>query len=787
MASQLAQKLLGAPAEAELAKDSPEWALHMPAQEVDAKDVQTPDSWIPRNPVLRRLTGDHPLNCEPPMQDLLSAGFITPVSLQPVCNHGAVPKLDWSTHRINVSGLVDKPLVLSMDDITKLPSVTLPVSVTSAGNRGKEMNLVKTTTGASWGTSATACSYWTGVRLCDLLRMAGVKSPQQGAKFVCFAAPKGERAEGEDGSYGTSISVVHAVDPANDVIVAYKQNGRWLTPDHGFPVRMIIPGSPSGRMIKWLSEITVTTLESQNFYHFHNNRALPSHVDEKLAKLEGWLSRPEYLVNELNINSVISRPGHDEFVSLKKNTGYQLKGFASSGGGRQVIRVETSVDEGQTWQQSTIHRFENPTVHGKSWCWVFWSIEVETVQLMACDEVIVRAWDNSQNCQTADISWNMMGVMNNCYYRVKVHKMLLESGEIGLRFQHPAPNEVGQFRSLGWREEDMIVQRGLAEAELHIPKIAVFPAEPPRMTKRSRTESSSSLNTALPPHPSDSVLSLATLNSIPSHSDKVSKAIQAPLIALNPRKKIPFTLVEKENLSRDARRLRFALQSPKHVLGLPVGKHMFFYANVNGEPVMRAYTPSCAKVGYFELVIKVYFANEHPRFPEGGKMSQHFESMQIGDTIDVKGPLGHFEYTGPGQYLKNRKPFSAKKIVMIAGGTGITPCYQVAQHILSDPEDDTEISLLYANKCEEDILLREDLDEWSRKHKNFSVHYTLDSPPENWQYSKGFISKQMVADNCLPFSEDGIVCMCGPGPMIELACKPNLEKCGWKKDQFIVF
>lgn len=80
---------------------------------------------------------------------------------------------------------------------------------------------------------------------------------------------------------------------------------------------------------------------------------------------------------------------------------------------------------------------------------------------------------------------------------------------------------------------------------------------------------------------------------------------------------------------------------------------------------------------------------------------QHFERMQIGDTIDVKGPLGHFEYTAPGKYLRNRKPRNAKKIAMIAGGTGITPCYQVAQHILDNPEDETEIALLYANKNEE--------------------------------------------------------------------------------------
>ena len=80
------------------------------------------------------------------------------------------------------------------------------------------------------------------------------------------------------------------MDPTSDVIIAYKQNGRWLTPDHGFPVRIIIPGFIGGRMIKWLEEITVTAGESDNFYHFHDNRVMPSHVDEELAKAEGGYS-----------------------------------------------------------------------------------------------------------------------------------------------------------------------------------------------------------------------------------------------------------------------------------------------------------------------------------------------------------------------------------------------------------------------------------------------------------------------------------------------------------------
>ena len=101
--------------------------------------------------------------------------------------------------------------------------------------------------------------------------------------------PKGELPQGSDGSYGTSVSWHKAMDPAGDVILAYKHNGRLLTPDHGFPIRVIIPGYIGGRMVKWLEEISVVSSESDNHYHYHDNRVLPSHVTEELAKTEGEL------------------------------------------------------------------------------------------------------------------------------------------------------------------------------------------------------------------------------------------------------------------------------------------------------------------------------------------------------------------------------------------------------------------------------------------------------------------------------------------------------------------
>jgi len=132
---------------------------------------------------------------------------------------------------------------------------------------------------------------WTGVLLRDVLARAGLSragAADTGRLHVHFQGPPGELPKG-DGTYGTSIPFEYAVNPAHDVLLAYKMNGRWLTPDHGFPVRIIIPGFIGGRMVKWLSEITVTEKESDNHYHFMDNRVLPPHVDEALATKEGAL------------------------------------------------------------------------------------------------------------------------------------------------------------------------------------------------------------------------------------------------------------------------------------------------------------------------------------------------------------------------------------------------------------------------------------------------------------------------------------------------------------------
>mmetsp|Transcript_10155 Transcript_10155/g.30953 ORF Transcript_10155/g.30953 Transcript_10155/m.30953 type:complete len:209 (+) Transcript_10155:1-627(+) len=208
---------------------------------------------------------------------------------------------------------------------------------------------------------------------------------------------------------------------------------------------------------------------------------------------------------------------------------------------------------------------------------------------------------------------------------------------------------------------------------------------------------------------------------------------------------------------------------------------------------MRPYTPMTddETPGHVDLLVKVYFANEHPAFPEGGKMSQHLDAMKIGDTIDVKGPLGEFVYLGRGEFTYHGKPHRCSRISMIAGGTGLTPCYQVANAVLRDSEDRTQVKLLYANRTPADILAREQLEKLAADHPDrFQLWYTVDrlgAGDESWRFDVGFISAEMLREHLFPPAPDTITIMCGPPVMQEKACTPNLHKLGHTDDHIFAF
>ncbi|RUP50511.1 hypothetical protein BC936DRAFT_138802 [Jimgerdemannia flammicorona] len=219
---------------------------------------------------------------------------------------------------------------------------------------------------------------------------------------------------------------------------------------------------------------------------------------------------------------------------------------------------------------------------------------------------------------------------------------------------------------------------------------------------------------------------------------------------------------------------RFGLPNKDDILGLPIGQHISVMAEINGKPISRSYTPTSSDddLGHFDLVIKSYSA---------GNVSKFIGELKIGDGIDVRGPKGAFTYT----------PNMCRAIGMLAGGTGITPMLQVGtdcrisarfecnhheclsylafviiRAVLKNPEDKTQLNLVFANVNEEDILLKKDLDGLAAKHDNFKVHYVLNNPPEGWTGGVGFVTKDIIDEHC-PKPADGVkILLCGPPPMI---------------------
>ncbi|KAG7477773.1 hypothetical protein MATL_G00073230 [Megalops atlanticus] len=265
---------------------------------------------------------------------------------------------------------------------------------------------------------------------------------------------------------------------------------------------------------------------------------------------------------------------------------------------------------------------------------------------------------------------------------------------------------------------------------------------------------------------------------------------------LDPTVKYQLRLIDKEVISHDTRRFRFALPSPEHILGLPVGKHVYLSARIDGNLVVRPYTPvsSDDDKGFVDLVVKIYFKNVNPKFPDGGKMSQYLESLNLGDVVDFRGPGGLLEYKGQGRFAVQPDKKSpgeiktASSLGLIAGGTGITPMLQLVRAILKDPNDKTNCSLLFANQTEKDILLRDELEEIQARHPDrFKLWFTVDRAPEGWDFSQGFINADMIREHLPPPDDDTLVLMCGPPPMIQFACSPNLDKLGYRQSQRFIY
>jgi cytochrome-b5 reductase len=263
-------------------------------------------------------------------------------------------------------------------------------------------------------------------------------------------------------------------------------------------------------------------------------------------------------------------------------------------------------------------------------------------------------------------------------------------------------------------------------------------------------------------------------------------------ITLKAGKKMKLKLAERTQLSRSVVLYSFALPSEKHVLGLPVGQHVHISTKManprtGGElkPISRAYTPISTNdhVGRVDLVIKTYYKDEHPRFPDGGWLSQYMDKMKVGDELDFKGPTGKIVYDGDGVFIIRGEKRKYKKVGCVSGGTGVTPCFQLMQHVDLYKEP-LEMALLYANQTPDDILLKDRLDDLHSK--GMTVAYTVDRVPTDvaWGGYVGFLTADMVASTMPAPGEDTLILACGPPIMIDKCVQPICEKLGYTMECF---
>ncbi|KAI0169680.1 cytochrome B5 [Hypoxylon sp. FL1284] len=255
---------------------------------------------------------------------------------------------------------------------------------------------------------------------------------------------------------------------------------------------------------------------------------------------------------------------------------------------------------------------------------------------------------------------------------------------------------------------------------------------------------------------------------------KLPKPVQPELLQqsgwLHPTTYQALPLAKKELVAPNTYRFVFELPDPDAVLGLPIGQHVAIAAEVDGKTVSRSYTPvsNNADRGVLELIIKCY--------PQGQLTGGYLAGLRVGDEVRFRGPKGAMRY---------RRGACGRRIGMLAGGSGITPMYQLIRAVCEDDRDTTRVSLVYANRAEPDILLRRELDAFARRYPdNLDVYYVLDEPPSGaapaWAGGVGFVTKQIIADRFPAPGPDSKVMVCGPPGMVS-AAKRSLAELGFEK------
>lgn len=350
-----------------------------------------------------------PFNAEPPPEKLRE-NFITPRELFYVRNHGEIPEIEAGAYRLQVNGMVERELELSLDTLMNdFPKRTVMATLQCAGNRRDQLIAVAPIPGeVAWEAGAIGNAFWSGVPLKEILNAAGVKV---GAQFAAFTGADEVMRHEENVGFGGSIALDKAWGA--EVLLAYEMNGKPLEPVHGFPLRVVTPGYIGARSVKWLTQITVQPMPSQNYFQAHAYQLFPPQTTAETADWNAGLQ-----LGELAVNCVITSPRENAQVGNE----VVVQGYALSGGGRKIARVDVSSDGGATWTTANI------TQGDQGWAWTFWEtrLNLETRDPSQASlreaEIVARAFDTASNTQPEDARhvWNFKGYMNNAWHRVKL-------------------------------------------------------------------------------------------------------------------------------------------------------------------------------------------------------------------------------------------------------------------------------------------------------------------------------------------------------------------------------
>ncbi|XP_053618090.1 sulfite oxidase, mitochondrial isoform X2 [Plodia interpunctella] len=337
--------------------------------------------------------------------------FDTPNELFYVRQHMPVPELD-QTHklRVDIEGAGSRQF--SLRELDQFPRHSLRAALMCAGNRRSEMNQVKPVKGISWAGGAVSNAVWSGVPLRLVLQHCGVDLTDTRGKHVIFT---GADMDATGVNFSTSIPLSHAVDPAARVLLATHMNGEPLPRDHGSPLRVIVPGAPAVRSVKWLESITIGEDESPSHWHQKDYRAFnPS----KTWDTADFSTAPP--VYSLPVTSAICDPQNGDTVEVVKGR-IQLRGYAYSGGGAKILRVDITTDHGKTWLEATPVAVDDapPREH---YAWTLWTADVPVDKSQSEMEIWVKATDSNFNTQPERFEdiWNIRGILSNAYHRIKV-------------------------------------------------------------------------------------------------------------------------------------------------------------------------------------------------------------------------------------------------------------------------------------------------------------------------------------------------------------------------------